>query len=131
MLKQPPQNPLFDPSPTSRNTTYKLDLSLAPKELLSTDMGNFSFTSVCASGQGRINHMAEAAYATGSALLAIFGGPAHSRKNKQTAKRQKRSLNNIFCDLESKTLGTTTPHTPTCRIPCNRMRPIYVAADII
>ena len=27
-------------------------------------------------GQGRINHMAEAAYAAGPALLAILGGPA-------------------------------------------------------
>ena len=40
-------------------------------------------------GQGRINHMAEAAYAAGPTLLAIFGGPAHSRKNEQTAKWQK------------------------------------------
>ena len=30
--------------------------------------------------------------------------------------------------MKSKTLGATTPHIPTCSIPCHRMRPIYVAA---
>ena len=62
--------------------------------------------------------MPEAGYAAGPAQ-------ALSRK---INKRRKRILNNIFCDMESKTLGAKTPHIPTCSIPCNPMRPIYVAA---
>ena len=51
-LKQPPQNPFFDLSPSPRNTTHKPDLSLSPKELPPADMGGDSiFTSVRASGE--------------------------------------------------------------------------------
>ena len=50
--------------------------------------------------QGRINHMAEAAYATGPAVCPFLGARAFSKIKKKPAKRQKRGLSNIFCDME-------------------------------